>query len=66
MQENQMSDTTSARSGRERGQTTSEYALVLLAAGTIAMLALSWAQGSEAISGLFDAAMTRLSNLLAE
>jgi len=49
----------------ERGQTTSEYALVLLAAGTIAMLAVSWAQGSDAIGGLLDAVIARLTSLMA-
>lgn len=48
----------------ERGQTTAEYALVLLAAGTIAMVAVSWAQGSGAISELFDTILRRITSLL--
>lgn len=49
----------------ERGQTTAEYALVLLAAGTIAMLVVSWAQGNDAIGGLFDAVISKVTSLIA-
>ena len=49
----------------DRGQTTSEYALVLLAAGTIAMLLVGWAQGNGAIGGLFDAVLARVTALMA-
>ena len=37
----------------EAGQTTAEYALVLLAAATIAMLVVAWA-GTGAIGDFFD------------
>jgi len=38
----------------ERGQTTAEYALVILGAAAIATLLIAWAKGSGAISDLFD------------
>lgn len=38
----------------ESGQTTAEYALVLVAAGAIALLALTWATKSGVIGKLFD------------
>ncbi len=49
----------------ERGQTTAEYALVLLAAGTIAMLVVSWAQGNGAIGSLFDTVLSKITSLTA-
>ena len=39
----------------ETGQTTAEYALVLLAAAAIALLLLAWAAGTDGIGRLFDA-----------
>lgn len=50
---------TSPRSRRrdERGQTTAEYALVLLGAAGVALLLLGWATQSGAIGQLFDAVM---------
>ncbi len=51
--------------GRDRGQTTAEYALVLLAAGSIAMMVVAWAQDSGAISDLFDAMLSRITSLTA-
>lgn len=41
----------------ERGQTTAEYALVLLGAAGVALLLLGWATQSGAIGQLFDAVM---------
>jgi hypothetical protein len=41
----------------DRGQATTEYALVLLAAALVGLLVIAWATaggGSAAISGLFD------------
>lgn len=38
----------------ERGQTTAEYALVLIAAAAVAGLILAWATKTNAISKLFD------------
>ncbi len=49
----------------ERGQTTAEYALVLLAAGTIAMLVIAWAQDNDAIGSLFDAVLDQITSLVA-
>lgn len=48
----------------EKGQTTAEYALVLLAAGTIAMLVVAWAQDNDSIGQLFDAVMSRITSLI--
>lgn len=39
----------------ESGQATAEYALVLLAAATLAMLLIAWADRSGKIGTLFDA-----------
>lgn len=41
----------------ERGQATTEYALVLLAAALVGLLVIAWATaggGAAAVSGLFD------------
>jgi Flp pilus assembly pilin Flp len=38
----------------DRGQTTAEYALVLLAAATLALLLVAWAAQSGKIGELFD------------
>ncbi len=43
-----------ARWADDAGQTTAEYALVILGAAAIATLLLVWAQGSGAIGSLFD------------
>ncbi len=46
----------SSRPARDdRGQTTAEYALVLLAAATLALLVVAWAAQSGKIGSLFDA-----------
>lgn len=47
----------------ERGQTTAEYALVLLAAATIAMLVVAWA-GSGVIGDFFDSVMAKITSLI--
>jgi Flp pilus assembly pilin Flp len=39
---------------REAGQTTAEYALVILGAAAIATLLITWATKSHAIGKLFD------------
>ena len=41
--------------GAERGQTTAEYALVLLGVAAVAMLVSAWAGGTDKIGKLFDA-----------
>ena len=38
----------------QSGQTTAEYALVILGAAAIATLLIAWAKGSGAIGDLFD------------
>ncbi len=47
-----------ARAGRrapdERGQTTAEYALVLLGAAAVALLIVAWATQTDLIGKLFD------------
>jgi hypothetical protein len=43
----------------EGGQTTTEYALVLLGAAAIALLLAAWATGGG-ISGLFDAVVDKI------
>lgn len=45
-----------ARRG-ERGQAAAEYALVLLAAATVAALVGKWAAGTKLIGRLFDAVL---------
>ena len=51
--------TSSVRRGiGEAGQTTAEYALVLLGAAAIAALLITWASKSGAIGKLFDAVLS--------
>jgi hypothetical protein len=45
------------RTGRERGQSTAEYALVLLGAATVAIVFLAWAGKTSRIGKLFDAVL---------
>jgi Protein of unknown function (DUF4244) len=42
------------------GQTTAEYALVMLGAAALATLLISWATGSHAISRLFDSVIEKV------
>jgi hypothetical protein len=51
------------RAAGEAGQTTVEYALVILAAAAIAGLVIAWATGSGAIGRLFDAALSRVQQM---
>lgn len=52
--------TINGRLGRdESGQTTTEYALVMLAAAAVAGLVLAWATKSHGISRLFDAVIEK-------
>jgi hypothetical protein len=52
------------RAGRivtgEAGQSTAEYALVILGAVAIATLLITWATGSHAISQLFDSVISKV------
>ena len=50
-----LTDHLAARRADERGQTTAEYALVLLGAGLIAMLVIVWAKKTDRIGKLLDA-----------
>jgi hypothetical protein len=45
---------------KEDGQTTAEYALVMLAAAAVAGLVLAWATKSHAMSRLFDAVIDKV------
>lgn len=44
----------------EAGQTTAEYALVILGAAAIATLLIAWAKGSGAIGDLFDEVVSKI------
>jgi len=46
------------------GQTTAEYALVLLGAATVAMLLTAWAGQTNRIGSLFDAVLRSVTNLI--
>lgn len=48
----------------ERGQTTAEYALVLIAAATIAMLIVAWAGNTGAINDFFETIIDRITSML--
>jgi len=48
------------RYGRERGQTTAEYALVILGAAAVATALITWASSSNAIKGLFNDVVGKL------
>lgn len=53
-----------ARARGDRGQTTAEYALVLLGAAAVALLLVAWAAKSGKITALLDAVIDKiLSNL---
>ena len=45
----------------QRGQTTTEYALVILAAAAIAIVLLTWARSSDALPSLFEEVIERIS-----
>jgi len=45
---------TGARLREERGQTTAEYALVILAAAAIAIVLIAWARSSGKLPAFFD------------
>ena len=49
---------------RSNGQTTAEYALVLLGAATIAMLLTAWAGQTNRLGSLFDAVLRSVTNLV--
>jgi Flp pilus assembly pilin Flp len=49
-----------ARIRNDDGQTTAEYALVILAAAALATMLIAWATHSNAIGRLFDAVLERV------
>jgi Protein of unknown function (DUF4244) len=49
-----------ARLRSAAGQTTAEYALVILAAAALATMVIAWATHSNAIGRLFDAVLDRV------
>jgi len=48
----------------QTGQTTAEYALVLLGAATIAMLLTAWAGQTNRLGSLFNAVLRSVTNLV--
>jgi Flp pilus assembly pilin Flp len=44
----------------QRGQTTAEYALVILAAAAIALVLLAWAKSSGKLPAFFDSIIDRI------
>jgi hypothetical protein len=44
----------------EAGQSTAEYALVMIAAAAIAGLVLTWAHKTDLVSGLFNAVIKKV------
>jgi hypothetical protein len=49
-----------ARAQGDAGQTTAEYALVILAAAALATMLIAWASHSNAVGRLFDAVLDRV------
>ena len=45
---------------RDAGQTTAEYALVILGAAAVATALITWASNSDTIKGLFDDVVGKL------
>lgn len=46
------------------GQTTAEYGLVILAAGSLALAAILWARNSGSITSLFETVIEQLTSAL--
>ena len=56
-----------ARPGRragDRGQTTAEYALVIVGAAAVALMLLTWATGSGKIASLLDKVVDTVANMV--
>ena len=49
-----------SRLASDRGQTTAEYALVILAAAAIALVLLAWARSSGKLPEFFDEVIDRI------
>jgi Flp pilus assembly pilin Flp len=52
----------SGRAREEEGQTTAEYALVILAAAAIAIVLITWARSSGKLPAFFDKIIDDLTN----
>jgi Flp pilus assembly pilin Flp len=55
---------THLRAGDERGQTSAEYALVLLGAASVALLIAVWAKDTNKIGKLLDAIFESITKLV--
>jgi Flp pilus assembly pilin Flp len=55
-----LADHRGARRSREEGQTTAEYALVILAAAAIAVVLIAWARSSGKLPAFFDAVIDQV------
>lgn len=55
-----MTDRTILWRPSERGQATTEYALVLLGAAAVALLLVAWATKTGALGGLLDAVLASI------
>ena len=49
---------------QESGQATAEYALVLVAAGTVALALIVWASGSDLLPHLFNTVVNKVIGLV--
>jgi Flp pilus assembly pilin Flp len=47
---------------REEGQTTAEYALVILAAAAVAIVLIAWARSSGKLPSFFDKIIDQVTN----
>ena len=52
------------RRAGDRGQTTAEYALVIVGAAAVALLLLAWATGSGKIASLLDKVVDTVANMV--
>ena len=52
------------RRAGDRGQTTAEYALVIVGAAAVALLVLTWATGSGKIASLLDKVVDTVANMI--
>ena len=48
----------------DRGQTTAEYALVIIGAAAVALLLLTWATGTGKIASLLDKVVDTVANMV--
>ncbi len=49
--------------GDERGQTSAEYALVLLGAAAVALLIALWAKNTDKVGGLLDTVFDKITGM---